>query len=102
MVSSLEGIQKFLNCKGYPKKKEKEKSLRICLWVLLWMPIYQNCVVSLYQGFVFQFCDASELAYCAQENLPKFGYHPQEELPKLNGVAIGGGHTRHVIATLCE
>jgi hypothetical protein len=44
-----------------------------------------------YQGFVFQFCEVSELAYC-----------PQEDLPKLNGVAIGGGQTRHVIATSCE
>jgi hypothetical protein len=56
IVSSLEGIQKFLNCEGYPKKKEKEKaselSLRICLWVVVSTPIYQNCV----ESFLPRYC----------------------------------------------
>jgi hypothetical protein len=39
----------------YPQKekKRKEKSLRICLWVVLWMPIHQNYVQSLISGFCF-------------------------------------------------
>jgi hypothetical protein len=43
--------------KGYPKKKEKEKaselSLRICLWVVLSTPSYQNCVESFLPRYCF-------------------------------------------------
>jgi hypothetical protein len=49
----LRGHSDVSKLQRLPKEKKKEKSLRICLWVVLWMPICQNCVESLISGFCF-------------------------------------------------
>jgi hypothetical protein len=52
----LRGHSKVSNLQSLPKEKEKEKaselSLRICLWVVLSTPIYQNCV----ENFLPRYC----------------------------------------------
>ncbi len=119
IISSLEGIQKFLTCKAYPKKKRKKRLVsclgefvyglfswhqfiktvlrdsyqgivfqfcevrRICLWVVLSTPIYQNCVERLLPRYCFSILWGKWTDYPPQEDLHKFGYRPQKDLPKF-------------------
>jgi hypothetical protein len=57
--------------------------LRICLWVVLSTPMYQNCVENFLPRYCFSILWGKWTGYRPQEDLPKFGYRPQKDLPKF-------------------